>query len=257
VASFDHFLVHQDIGQSRKLYRNLTPAERWCYVGGVLALAAAAPIRGRLLVGDERADESDVARQANVSVAIARATLAKLREIERLVPDEEFDCERVHDWDEHNPEPKKDRTAPERMRRYRERLRRNEGRNTGSNARNGNEGVTAPEVEEEVEGKEPPLPPKGGSDLLSRVIEQLTRAYPDGEWWFQQLTVVGQDDLTLTVDAGEQGPWISQRYGDALADAVRQAGGPPKTVVAESPQEHENRLRSLAAEARRERRART
>lgn len=158
-------MVHVAIGRTRKLRRHFTVPERWCYVAGVLALAANAPIRGRLLVEGEPADEHDVAEQADVSVSVARSTLAKMRDLEMLVPDPELDCERVHDWEEHNPEPSKDRTAPERMRRYREKLRRNEGRN-GVGVTPDATGALRPgyvhEVEVEVEGKTPLTPRERG-----------------------------------------------------------------------------------------------
>lgn len=151
---FEHFMVHKAIGRNRKLRRSLTPDERWCYVAGVLAIAADAPIRGRLLIGMERADEQDVADEAGVRVAVARSALKKLRELEMVVDDDELDCERVHDWEAHNPEPKRDATAAERMRRYRDKLRRNNDRNGNRNEdRNGSPVTALPSREVEVEGE--------------------------------------------------------------------------------------------------------
>jgi hypothetical protein len=121
---FDHFMVFVNVGRGRKLKRNFKVAERWCFVAGVLPIAAKAPVRGRLLMEGEPADAKDVADEAGVPLAVATSTLAKMRKLEMLVPDEELACERVHDWEQHNPEPKKDKTAAERAKRYRERLRR-------------------------------------------------------------------------------------------------------------------------------------
>jgi hypothetical protein len=162
--AFDHFMVHTKIGGNRKLRRRLNPDERWCYVAGILAIAADSPIRGCLLIGAEPADDHDLADTAGVSVKVARSTFDKLRALEMVVPDEELECERVHDFDEHNPEPKTDKTAAERMRRYRERLRRNTPlvtdrngrRNEGRNTRNGLGLVTEGR---EVEGKRSEVTP--------------------------------------------------------------------------------------------------
>lgn len=125
-------MVAVRLGRTRKLRRYFTVPERWCYVAGVLTIAAKAPVRGRLLVEGAPADEKDVAEEAGVSIAVAARTLDKLRTHGMLLQDDELACERVHDWDEHNPEPKKDKTAAERSRRYREKLKRE--RNGVSNA---------------------------------------------------------------------------------------------------------------------------
>jgi DNA-binding transcriptional regulator YhcF (GntR family) len=116
---FDRFMVDVNIGTNRKL-RRLTPAERWCHVAGVLAVAAHAPIRGCLLVGDHDPVPRDYAEQAGVTVAVATATLAKLRDLGIVEYDGEQGCERIHDWDDHNPAPRGDPTAAERQRRHRE-----------------------------------------------------------------------------------------------------------------------------------------
>jgi DNA-binding transcriptional regulator YhcF (GntR family) len=124
-------MVDVNVGTNRKL-RRLTPPERWCHVAGVLAIAAQSPIRGRLLIGDETPIPRDFAEQAGVTVATAQTTLKKLRDLGVIEPDEDNDCEQIHDWEELNPSPKRDSTAAERMKRYRERR----------NSRNGNATVT-------------------------------------------------------------------------------------------------------------------
>lgn len=151
---FDRFMVDVHIAANPKLAR-LNPAERWCLVGGVLSLAALAPVRGRLLIGDQAAEVADVAHHARVTAAVARSTLEKLRRVGMIVPDAELECERVHDFEEWNPGPKNDPTNADRQRRYRERRR---------NARNGAvtaavtpgpvTAITPPEVEREVEEEE-------------------------------------------------------------------------------------------------------
>lgn len=162
-GKYDRFMVHVDIGTEEKLAR-LTDAERLCHIAGVLAIAAKAPIRGRLLVGDQEAEAREIARRASVSERVARSTVKKLVEVGVLVRDDDLDCWRVHNWENFNPEPKQDATNAERQRRYRER--RNAARNAQRN------GVTpvpitapvtasnAPEVKKEVE--QPPQPPTGG-----------------------------------------------------------------------------------------------
>lgn len=119
MGKFDRFMVDVHIGTNRKI-RRLTVPERWCHVAGVLPVAAQAPIRGRLLVGQQDATERDYAETAGVSVAIARSAVAKLREIGVIIPDEDNGCEQVHDFEQVNPQPKEDRTNAERQRRYRE-----------------------------------------------------------------------------------------------------------------------------------------
>lgn len=148
--AFNRFMVDENIGHNLKLV-TLTPAERWCHLAGVLAIAAKSPVRGRLLIGNTRAEAVHIARQAGVSKTTATSTLRKLRAIGVLIEDEEYRCERVHDWEDWNPEPRVDRTNAERQARYRER------HNTLRNGQ-GN-GVITPSnaVEVEVEGEEHPL----------------------------------------------------------------------------------------------------
>jgi hypothetical protein len=147
-------MVHTGIGRNRKLRRRLTPEERWCYVAGVLVIAASSPIRGCLLIGGEPATVDDIADEAGVKVPVARSALNKLRDLEMVYPDPELTCERVHDFDDHNPAPKKDPTAAERMRRHREKLSRNSDRNKGRNGDRNSAVVTHLVTPTEVEGEE-------------------------------------------------------------------------------------------------------
>lgn len=162
MSRFDRFMVVVEISSSEKI-AGLTDAEFRCLVTGVWPIAAKAPIRGCLLVGDHEAGPRDVAYQARCSTAIARRTLQKLRDLGMLENDLDLKCERVHDWDEINPAPKKDSTAAERQQRRRERLK---SRRDG----HGSHGVTVTGVTPtEVEGKgreeEDPPPLEGERDI--------------------------------------------------------------------------------------------
>lgn len=119
---FDRFMVDVNVGTNRKL-RRLSVAERLCHLTGVLPVAAQAPIRGRLLVGDSEAEPRDFAELAGVSIRVALSTITKLREVGIIVKDDENQCEMVHDWADWNPSPKEDRTNVERQRRFQDRRR--------------------------------------------------------------------------------------------------------------------------------------
>lgn len=144
--SFDHIMMHTKAGASPKLGR-LTPAERWAWFGGVLALAGDADVRGTFTIGALLpAEPQDVATRANVPVSLARSTLKKARELGMLDADENG-VEWVHDWDVHQPKPKRDTTAAERKRRQRE-------RDSHTTSRRDSHAVTPPEGEVEGEGEE-------------------------------------------------------------------------------------------------------
>ena len=115
-------MIDVDIAGNLKLI-SLTDAEWRCHISGVMPIAAKSPIRGRLLVGDDIATAEHVAHQAHKPVALARRTMDKLRELRVIVPDDEYGCERVHDFEVWNPAPKVDRTAAARQQRRRDRLR--------------------------------------------------------------------------------------------------------------------------------------
>ena len=106
--------------------------------------------------------------------------MGKLREVGVLVEDPEFDCERVHDWDEYNPAPKRDTTAAERQRRRRDKLRDQRDTRDGHApvthlSRRDTRDVTPPEVEGEGEDQ--------GSNLLQgsplKVVGMSDAARPD------------------------------------------------------------------------------
>lgn len=155
---FDRIMVHTEIAHHLKL-RRLTDAEKWAFVAGVLPIAGKADLRGALLIGSTPADAEDVAHQARVSVKVARGCLDKLRAVGMLEFDEDIAGEWVHDFDQWNPEPKRDGTAAKRAREYRERqkAKRSSHHPSRVTSRVTDRDVTArhaPEVEGEEEGEE-------------------------------------------------------------------------------------------------------
>lgn len=118
--SFDRYMVQVGMGSHPKFAR-LTDSEFRAHVVGVLSVAALAPIRGCLLVGDLEAEPADIARAAGVTVRVASSAVDKLEALGVLYRDGELGCLRVHDWGDVNPEPRVDATAAERQRRLRER----------------------------------------------------------------------------------------------------------------------------------------
>jgi hypothetical protein len=152
--TFDRFMVHVHIGSHPKFAR-LTDAEFRAVVAGVLPLAAMSSIRGRLLIADQPVEPRDVAHQARVSTRVASSAMEKLRAVGVIVPDEELNCERVHDFEDWNPAPKVDTTNAERQARYRAKLKtQTASRNAVTN------GVVTPRItppEVEGEGKNPPV----------------------------------------------------------------------------------------------------
>jgi hypothetical protein len=157
---FDCFMLHVNAGTNEKL-ATLSDSEYRAHVSGILAIAATAPVRGRLLVGEMEAEPVQIARKAGVTPQAAASALEKLKKVGVLERDEELDCWVVHDWGELNPEPKKDATAAERQRRYRERrtAQRNAPVTPGvtplsrRNARDDHAPSNAPVTPPEVEGE--------------------------------------------------------------------------------------------------------
>lgn len=166
---FDRFMVDVEIAGNLKLVK-LTDAEWRCHVSGVLPIAAKSPIRGCMLVGDENATEEHVAHQARKSVGIARSTMRKLRSVGILYHDEEYGCERVHDFEDWNPAPKQDATNAERQRRFRER--RNAARN-GVTTQRITPNITPTEVEGEVEEVANAPSSAAGADTLDLASPSL------------------------------------------------------------------------------------
>jgi hypothetical protein len=100
---FDRFMVDVELGSNPKLGR-FTDAQFRCLISGVWALAAKSEPRGSLVVAGQPATERDVAYQARCSLAVARSTLARMRELRMLVASEEG-FESCRDWHDYNPDP--------------------------------------------------------------------------------------------------------------------------------------------------------
>lgn len=157
---FDRYMVVVGAGAHAK-FAQFSDGERCAHFLGVLSLAARAPLRGYLLVGDEEAGPKEVAREAAVTVRQASGALDKLKRKGVLIHDEEVGAWRVHDWHDVNPDPRKDDTNADRQRRFRERrvTARNGASNTGSNAP-----VTHDVTQ--TEGARSALPPSTSSSVV-------------------------------------------------------------------------------------------
>lgn len=102
---FDRYMI--GLGAARHVkFRRLTIPERYAFFMGVLSIAAQSPVRGCLTVGSLRVEPADVAGECGVPTKVAASALVKLRAIGIIYEDPELDCERVHDFDDWNPEPR-------------------------------------------------------------------------------------------------------------------------------------------------------
>lgn len=204
---FDRFMCHVEAGRNHKLLR-LTIPERWAYMHGVVALAAKSPDRGALLIIEgEPVTPQDVAVQATVSVAVARSAMAKARRFGMLYTED--GVERVHDFEELNPPPKRDETNAERQARHRERRRNARDNGEGNANSNAVTPVTsrarnADEVEVEVEVQPPSevaLDARPEVVALShRLADSISRrdpsadVAPDGKGWLDALRLLLDSD---------------------------------------------------------------
>jgi hypothetical protein len=173
-AKFDRYMVAAGAARHVK-FRRLSTQERHAFFMGVLSIAAQSPVRGCLLVGDLPAEAADIAQEADVHVKFAASALEKLREVGVIYTDEELGCERVHDFKDWNPAPKRDATAADRMQRYRDRKKVRDGVTVTRNARNDN---AALREEVEVEVEVPRNAPRGES-APGRVITFRRRRRPE------------------------------------------------------------------------------
>lgn len=139
-TKFDRFMVAIHIGTNRKL-RRLTPPERWCFVAGVLSIAAQASIPGCLVVGGGvDAEARDYAEQSGVTLAVATSTLRKLRDLAVIEYDQELGCETVRGWGEYQVQPRRpDPTNTDRQRRWRDKHRNGEVTHPNNGRANGTE----------------------------------------------------------------------------------------------------------------------
>lgn len=170
VKGYDSFLVTTSLGANRKV-RRLTPAERWCAVHGVWAIAAESPERGTLWIAEGvPATERDYAELAGVSLAVAKSTVRKMRELGMLESGD--GAEHVHDWDEHQPSPRPSE-SPESRRDRKRKSRERHADVTRDTSRS-----HTPQVEGEGKGKTtPPNPPTGGRKRDRDRYEQEVEEY--------------------------------------------------------------------------------
>lgn len=120
---YDRFMVYTKIGTDSRIKR-LPVSQRWCFVAGVMAVAAESPVRGWLLIVERMAATvDDIADAASVSRRVARDTVNALVGLDVLVWDDDVNCWALPDWHQWNPDPKRDQKAAERQKRYRDRLR--------------------------------------------------------------------------------------------------------------------------------------
>lgn len=150
---YDRYMIDVEIGSNAKIGR-FTAAQFQCLVCGVWPLAAKSQPRGCLVVAGQPAIDADIARQARCSTAVARSTLALMRDLLMLETDDETGLEYVHDWHDFNPDPKRSDTPEgwrERKRRQRSKAKPADvTRDMGVTSRDSH----APEVEGEVEPEE-------------------------------------------------------------------------------------------------------
>jgi hypothetical protein len=243
---FDRYMVVAGAGNHVKFAR-LTDGERCAHFLGVLSIAAQAPIRGCLLVGDQEAEAVEIAHEARVAEKVALSALAKLKAIGVLERDDDLGCWRVHDWDDVNPAPKEDATAAERSKRYRDKRKardangavtdtvtptvtpasRRDGRDangavTDTPSRECVAGTRAkravPEgVEEEVEV--PPNPRRGKASIA----EEKAVALGFAEWLEDHHKVTGK---TTPAPGTKTRATLASRYVDCCAELPAEWGQP-------------------------------
>lgn len=164
---FDRFMVAVELASNSKVAR-LDDREFRCLLQGVWPLAAKSRPRGFLAVASQPATAADVANQARCPRRVAERTLEKMRSLNMLERDEATGLEHVHDWEEINPDPKADRTAADRQRRFRER------HNGDSNGVTSNEKTlrNGGEVKKGKEGAK--APSSSGADRADRERAKAT-----------------------------------------------------------------------------------
>ena len=101
---YDRLMISIELASNVKFAR-LTDAQKLCVLLGVWPLAAKADPRGYLVVAGEAGTAADVAHHARCSPAIARSTLARMREL-LMLEAHGNGYEYVHDWHEFNPDPR-------------------------------------------------------------------------------------------------------------------------------------------------------
>ena len=118
---FDRFMADVRNGTNFKLAK-LSHAHYRAFFSAVLPIAAISDVRGAFMVNGHPATVEDMRIMSpKLTVAECRSALAIFRQAGLLEHDEDLGAEWVHDFEEWNPEPKRDATHAERQRRYRER----------------------------------------------------------------------------------------------------------------------------------------
>jgi hypothetical protein len=249
VRGYDSFLITTNLGANRKI-RRLSPAERWCAVHGVWAIAAESPVRGYLWIAQgQPAVEKDYAELAGVTVAVAKSTVRKMRELGMLERDEEG-VEYVHDWHDHQRPPKPS-DAPEatRERQRRSRLSRKSHSDVTRDTVPGHADVTISPPYPPLKGKgreDPPSPPKGGRerdrDIWKRELAAWVAEHPVTDellavWEPVRAQLRERVDGTGMIHLGALHPhssgdtlilggpsvtatWVPQRFGSLLAECA-------------------------------------
>jgi hypothetical protein len=239
-------MVQAGMGSHPKFAR-LTDSEFRAHVVGVLSVAAIAPIRGCLLVGELEAEPADIARAAGVTVRVATSTVGKLQALGVLYRDAELGCLRVHDWDDINPKPRTDRTNAERQQKFRDRHRNGESNGVS----NGdvtprvtaqkplcNTGEVEVEVEEGLTGSKgsrssclkPPAPDVENEDdrrLCRLLAEQAKDRNPkfkvkSRERWLNDMRLLRERDRTAPDDIDRAIRWV---FDDDFWGGVIQSPG--------------------------------
>lgn len=231
---FDSLLITTNLAANRKFGR-LTVPERWCAVHGVWAIAAESPIRGYLLIAaDEAAVERDYAKQADVSLAVARSTVSKMRRLGMIEADEEMGAECIHDWHEHQPEPSRPSDSREAWRTRKRKSRMSRVTVTDVTAKTRDKRGTSRgevEVEEEVENNSPPSPPVGGRrrdrEKWKQEYTAWVQAHPPDllaeEWEPVRLALV---EVVEQLGAGQYEMYqLSSLHPHSIVDGVWLLGG--------------------------------
>lgn len=164
--SFDRFMMSVRNGTNLRLAKLNHPAYR-AFFSAVVPIAAMSDVRGAFMVDGQPATVEDMRIIAPALTAGEhRAALKALRDAGLLEHDPEIAAEWVRDFDQWNPEPKRDTTNAERQARYRDRQKASRNGVTAAvTTAVSNGGITPPEVEGEVE-EEPPSPQQAGGAAI-------------------------------------------------------------------------------------------
>lgn len=173
---FDRFMADVRNGTNFKI-APLSHAHYRAFFSAVLPIAAMSKVRGAFMVNGEPATAEHMRLMApTLTAAECRSALTAFRAAGLLEHDEDLGGEWVHDFEEWNPEPKRDTTNADRQARYRDRMKaRSNGVTNG--VTNAKSPVSNALAREEVEVEVPPVVPQGTSPDLEEWLltyEQTT-----------------------------------------------------------------------------------